>query len=121
MPKIPSYASHERSWFDDHEELHVPKGTLVFCFREGNTTDTFWQYLRTIALGLNVKSRTASAILHQRGPDWIRQCALEEMAADRNVSRCERYEAIAAFCRKRAKEIGAGGEDGALDALLLPE
>jgi hypothetical protein len=113
MRKGPSSLGSLGSWLDDHEEIACPKGTVLFCFREGNPAETFWEYLRWVTGGLSAPSSTSSAVEHQRAPEWIRQCALEDMDRERNSRIRERYETIASFCRRRADELAqefAGGD-----------
>ena len=105
MPKLPTPGGHPFSWRDEHEELLIPKGVRVFCFLKGDTAETFWEYLRSQLRSLDSKSCTASAIENKRAPEWIRQCALEEMNKERNTRQRERYEKIANFCKRRAYEL----------------
>jgi hypothetical protein len=105
MQKLPPSSRLDRSWLDDHEEIACPKGTIVFCFREGNPAETFWEFLRRVTDGLGAKSCTSSAIENQRAPEWIRECALEEMTRERNSRARERFETIASFCKRRADEL----------------
>ena len=98
-------ARRERAWRDEHEEVLTPEGVRVFCFLKGDTAETFWEYLVDTLIELGTKSCTYSAIEQRREPDWIRQCALEEMNKERVLSRRERYERIANFCQRRAYEL----------------
>jgi hypothetical protein len=95
----------ELAWRDEHEEVATPEGVRVFCFLKGDTAETFWEFLGNVLDDLGTKSCTYSAIEQRRAPDWIRQCALEEMNRERIVSRRERYERIASFCQRRAYEL----------------
>lgn len=98
-------ARRERAWRDEHEEVATPEGVRVFCFLHGNTAETFWEFLFDVLTDLGTKSCTYSAVEQRREPDWIRQCALEEMNKERILSRRERYERIANFCQRRAYEL----------------
>lgn len=105
MPKILSFSQQVCSWRDEHEEIIGPSGVRVFCFLKGDMAETFWEYLRNVLIGLSPKSCTYSAIENKRCPEWIRQCALDEMDRERNLRRRESYERIASFCKRRAYEL----------------
>ncbi len=94
-----------RSWYEEHEIIVSSKGVRVFCFRDGDTAETFWEYLRSVLVDLEAKSCTSSAIESRRAPEWVRLCAMEEMYSERNLHKRERYEKIANFCRRRAYEL----------------
>ncbi len=94
-----------RSWYDEHEMIITSRGVRLFCFRGGDTAETFWEYLRSVLADLEAKSRTSSAIESRRAPEWVRLCAMEEMYVERNLHKRERYEKIANFCKRRAYEL----------------
>ncbi len=98
-------SGYTRSWYEEHEMIVSSKGVRVFCFRDGDTAETFWEYLRSVLVDLEAKSCTSSAINSRRAPEWVRLCAMEEMYSERNLHKRERYEKIANFCKRRAYEL----------------
>jgi hypothetical protein len=108
MRKHARLSRRDLAWGEEHEEIYTAEGLRVFCFLKGDTAETFWSYLGNalVDLGdLGAKSCTYTAIAQRRSPDWIRQCALEEMNKERITNRRERYERIANFCQRRAYEL----------------
>jgi hypothetical protein len=110
MARRPPAAREVVAWCDEHEEIAGPHGVRVFCFLSGNPSETFWAYLGSVLGDLGPRSCTSTAIERRRAPEWIRQCALEDMDRERNTRRRERYEWIASFCRRRGYELAPGFE-----------
>ena len=115
MPKLLPSSRPVLSWHNTHEQVLCPTGIRVFCFTKGDTAETFWNYLHFVLVDLRTRSCTSSAIENRRAPEWIRQCALEEMEIERNVHRRERYERIANFCKRRAGELARVGVGSATE------